>query len=203
MRTIILFLLLVNVLFGQRVFTERDTAATCNATQAVACSGGTAAATTNSALVETGGTAGSVEDSVQITDNAQRVVYWFESVGPSDTSWNAGTWTVRVNITTTDADGQWDHTHICRVNSSCGSPTAVGSLTDQNIAISTSGTKTMNVTGSSQTAASTDLFLIVLTFQDTAAHGNMSAGITPSLNIDTPLTALASRRRSLVSTTGN
>jgi hypothetical protein len=203
-RLIALLVLLPALLAAQRTFTELDTAASqCDSTEALACSGGTLASTSSSALIDEGGTAGSTADSVQISDNTQRVIYWFESdqIG-SGSTWPSGTFTVRVNITSADSDGQWDHTHVCRVSSTCGSPSAVGNLTNQNTALSTTGVKTHSVSGSSQTPNATDLILIVLTFEDTAAHGNMSVDITPNQDIDTPLTAPAGKRRVMTMSVG-
>jgi len=198
-RIALLALAVAGLLTAQRSFTETDPAATqCNSTEVIACSGGTIAATPGSSLAVAGGTAGTTEDSLQISANTQRVLYWFEAA-PSDAStWPAGNYVTRVNITSADADGQWDHTHICRMNSTCSSVLGtIGSITNQNTSVATTGVKTHTVSGASQAAGATDLVLIVLTFEDTAIHGNMSVGITPNQAIDTPLVA-AARNRAVV-----
>ena len=58
----------------------------------------------------------------------KRAIY-FECTVPAGVEWAAGTWHVRLNITTAQSDCSLFSIHICRVNSSCVSQASIGSVT--------------------------------------------------------------------------
>ena len=196
MRSVLALLLLLSLpAGGARNYQQTDTTAVqCSSTEAIACSSAAAAATGAAGReAADSGSAGSVEWTSQMSDTDPiEVCGWFESATVADTSWAAGDWVVRINVSTGDTQN-WDAVHVCRVTSDCSSVEAtVGSNTGIAKALNAGGTFTETVSGSAQAgAASSDLWLIVLACTETQAHGNSAIGITPSLIIDTPLAALA------------
>jgi len=194
-RSLALFLCFILPLWSARNYTQTDTDETsCTTSVLETCASGTNNAATNSEgrIIDETGSAGSSEIGGTMSDgDSDEYNYWFLSDDVSDTSWAAGDWVIRLNVTTADTMSISDLT-VCRVNSSCTTHEeriAGGPLTP--IDLNSTGTKTITISGSAATAASGDLFLVVVTTQEDQAHGNSSVKITPSLIIDTPLTSLA------------
>ena len=169
------------------VLTQTDTAADCGAV--AGCSGATVAGSAVGREATSGGTAGSTEQTITITKNSTEAGFMFQSADnePNKTSWEAGDWVVRLNVTTSQMNITWEDTYVCRFDNACGSLATVGSLTGQAISCGSTGVKSMTVSGASQTANATDEIYIVLVFKNANTHGNKSIGITPDQNIDTPL----------------
>lgn len=198
-RTLVYLLAFTAPLWSARNYQQTDTsAAQCSQAEAIACSG-VAAAEAESVGREAidSGTAGTSETAVTISNDTPEIVcFWYESEDVNDTSWAAGTWSVRLDVTTT-ADANWTRTDVCRVTSDCSSVEAtVGSATHSISLNATGVTSDVDVTGSAQAgAAASDLWLIVLACLENVAHGNAAFGVTPSQLIDTPLAALAAGKR--------
>ena len=173
------------------IYVQKNVVIDC--TLAAFCSGLNAATTEQETEVEEGATPGVTEQTISIgtADTKQRAYYMQPTPAPgTDFIWNAGNWVVRIDITTANFLTVWEDSYICRVNSGCASQATIGSLIDQNIGLGTPSVKTMTVSGSAQTPSVGDSFVVVLGFS-TTGHAGSDAGITPSLNLDTPLTAVA------------
>jgi hypothetical protein len=138
-----------------------------------------------------GGTYGSTEDQMTFPDRSIREVYGFESdTGLVETTWPAGNWSVKIDWTTISGECYIEHVRICRLNSSGVKQADVGSYsptprTDQ---LST-GVATYTVSGSEQSAASTDRWYVQV-IVNMWTHAGGTVGITPDTDvIDTiPLT---------------
>lgn len=157
----------------------------------VMCSGATIGETTPQCKsAPKSGSAGSVEVNFGINKAGTEAGIMFQSDGIGETSWDAGTYTVRVNVTTAQANLEFAEVYVCRANSSGINQATVGSLTGLTEALS-AGTHTFNVTGSSQTAGATDVVYIVLVIFNTQPHADQTGYFTPSLVINTPITSTA------------
>jgi hypothetical protein len=85
---------------------------------------------------------------------------------PGLTSWASGTWTIHVNVTTASSNMLWVGTCVFST-----SAVLVGSTTGQSIDLSTTGLKTMTVSGSSESVPSTAQVQVDLIFQNSASNG--------------------------------
>lgn len=103
--------------------------------------------------------------------------------GSSFTVWNAGTYTVNINITGENTGNYLESVYICRVDSGCSSLSAIGSSTGNAIECSL-GVKTISLSGSEiANPSSTDKIYIIVT--TSGSGGNLK--ITPNQQIITPL----------------
>lgn len=166
---------------------QTDTAATHGA--AAACSGATLAATTQTSQAEVGGTAGTGTKTFTITKNATEAGFFVETTALDDYTWDSGTWTVRLNVTTADSNVDLEDIYICRVNSSGVSQATIGSNTGINESLGTTGVKSWTVSGSAQTPSAGDRVYIVYVFQNNHAHSNKSISVLANQDIDSPFTA--------------
>lgn len=139
-----------------------------------------------------GGSAGSAAHTATLNGaiSASEIMWESPSGDPNNTSWPAGNWVVRLNVTSANANLQWDACYICRCNSSGVSQGTVGSLTGQGISLGTTGVKSMTVSGSAQSAAATDRWYIVLVLKSTSA-GIQSCAFHSDQLIDTPFGVVA------------
>src|SRR4030095_14560349 len=167
------------------IYAQTATAAPAGAL--VACSGAVliGGGQEQECLCTVGGTAGGavVVDGSQFDAGAGQAGVMFE-IAPTNTIWAAGSWTVRLNVTTLNTTVTWTDTYICRLNSANVSQATIGSLTVQTTSLSTTGVKTHTVTGAAQTPAAGDKVYIVLVFNCTGA--NQTLGVTFNQNIDSP-----------------
>jgi hypothetical protein len=139
-----------------------------------------------------GATAGTGTTTTQVDTATLERGLVYETIGnePNDTSWAAGNWTVRLNVTTGDTDIQADEVWICRINSGGTSQATVGSSTglaeDLDARI-----HSWVISGSAQAgAAAGDRFVVLIgTKRKSGAHGNPTAVVTNDQDIDTPLAA--------------
>lgn len=168
------------------ILTQTDTVAPCGTILACTSPADGLAVTPQARKAEDGGSAGSGELSVTINKGDIQAGVMFESPAVGQTTWQSGTYTVRINITTSVADLLLTEVHVCRVNSSCVNQATVGSTTGLSISIGSTGVKTVEVTGAQQSASGTDRIYIVLIFQQTS-HANGVFGFTPDQDIDTPI----------------
>jgi hypothetical protein len=77
--------------------------------------------------------------------------------------WNAGQWTVRLNVTTANTNITWEAIYVCRVDSSFNTISTLGSVTGLGISCGTTGVKTANVTTvADYSRASTDNCLVIV-----------------------------------------
>lgn len=152
------------------------------------CSGVAAGSVTSNHQMIRGGTAGTTEV-LPDPDNGSASVLAFQSditlPEPNKTTWDAGDYVIRLNVSTGRAATLWAATYICE-RTAAGGYNAVASLTGQSIAMG-AGTQTMTVNRATDyTAAASSTIYIACVFTG-PAHGGSSVGIIPSLIIDTPI----------------
>lgn len=169
------------------ILVQEDTAPTCTAAQG--CSGLTDTQGPIEEFAQSAGTAGVTENASGNFPNSSALIRrtaYFDCL--TNTAWTtgAGTWTMRINHTTGDADVFLQEIWICRFNSACANQETIGSLTSINQATNVAQPVSHSVSGSAVTLASGDRVFIILGYDNTAAHGNHAIGITPNQNIDTP-----------------
>ncbi len=157
----------------------------------VGCSGQSAGNVTVAREATDGGTSGTTEVLPDPGLGVERAVLAFQSDAggpePNDTTWEAGDYVVRINVTTARSNSQWTETYICE-RTSGGTFNTVASLTGQTTSLGATGVKTHTVNRATDyTAGSASTIYIVVVISDTNAHGQSKVGITPDQNIDTPI----------------
>lgn len=153
------------------------------------CSGGASSANDIARTAVDGGTAGTGTPSVIATaSGVSEALLNFEITPAGGTSWDAGTWTVRLNVTTANMNVTLVAIWICRVDSSGVNQATIGSATGLSISVGTTGVKSQTVTGSAQTPAAGDMVEVVFLFSN-GAMSSSSLNIKPDQNIDSPFTA--------------
>lgn len=169
------------------ILTQTDNAAGCGAV--VGCSGATIASTPQAREATKDGSPGVTELEILIALDATQAGIMFQSANnePGKTTWEAGDWIVRLNVTTGSDRITWVATYVCRFDNVCGSLAVVGSLTGQSISCELTGVKQMTVSGAEQSANLSDEVYIVLIFANSFTHGERGIGFTPDQNIDTPI----------------
>ncbi|MHC4091945.1 MAG: hypothetical protein ACYSVY_17045, partial [Planctomycetota bacterium] len=127
------------------------------------------------------GTAEPTEQTVTITKQAEEYGFTFQTDDASsqhDGQDPDSTWTVKLNVTTTNGDLDWSSTYIYE-RTSGGTYNLIGSLTGQTTDIGTSGVAQHQVTGSLGRVLGTDItVVIVLGFTATSLHNDEAMGIT-------------------------
>ena len=109
----------------------------------------------------------------------------FEIEPTASVVWEAGTWTIRLNVTTANANVTWASTYICRLNAAGVSQATIGSNVGHNTSLSTTGVKTNTVTGASQSPAAGDSAYVVLVF-NVANSNNQTFACQFNQLVDTP-----------------
>jgi len=168
-------------------FNQTDT----NTTHGVVamCSGSTTSTAYGDTQISTSDAAGTGYETITLVKGTTAIGCAFESKSgqPGITAWAAGTYTVNINVTTANADVFWEHTYVCRCNSSGVNQETIGSTTSQHTSCGTTGTKSMSVTGAATTASATDRLYIVCVFQNTKSTASRTIGYQNSLTVVTPL----------------
>ncbi len=116
-----------------------------------------------------GGTAGTVSNPIGMDASASRkiAVGWSYTPGGS-VSWNAGTWVVKLEISTANGNCTWTDCFICRTNSSNVNQATIGSATGINQGLGSTGVKTSpSISGAAQTPNAGDKVWIILAFSNT------------------------------------
>lgn len=168
------------------ILVQTDAVAPCGTILACTSPADGLATTPQARKAEKDGSPGSSELIVTINKNDIQAGVMFESPAVGRTTWQSGTWTVRLNITTSTTNLNLIEVHICRLSSGCSSLATVGSTTGLAISMGTTGVKTIEVTGAEQSAGATDRIYIVFIFH-AVNHTNPTPGFTPDQNIDTPI----------------
>ncbi len=171
-------------------FTQSNTASNCG--PGAYCSGLTAHADASpvDAIAAVFGSPGSIEQTLTCDNNVtdRRGVY-FECTPPSDTTWAAGNWTIRFNLTTSDADVTWDSLHICRIDDpGCSNQQTIASESSLGISLATTGVKSHTLAGAASTPSVDDRVMIILGISNSAISGTHTIGITPDQDISSPYT---------------
>lgn len=165
-------------------FNQTDTTFTNG--NSAACSGKAKDPTAIQKTATVGGTLGSTPATATADANNKWAVQ-FKCVVPAGATWNAGTWTWRINVTNANTNITLTDVFICRVNSSNVSQATIGSNSSLAVDFGTTGVKSGTITGLVQTPAVGDYVNIVFVF-DKAGMGNESFDITPNQVIDSPIT---------------
>ena len=166
-------------------YQETDTAAGLGSIQAcspVAVSGGPV-----SKAATIAGTAGTATLTVTVARSLQSpsTCLMFQ-LGPGIATYPAGTYTLRINVTTASPAGvTWDGIYLCRRTSGGAAVSTVGSVTGLAVAMNSTGVKSANVSGASDTGATTDVLYIVMTFANTGSAATFQ--MKSDQLIDTPL----------------
>ena len=131
------------------------------------------------------GTAGSGLNTFGLSNfQTNQVHYQIKVIIPSGTTWNAGTWTVRLDA---ELDGFTDikNIDICRVNSSGVSQATIGTLSMTEAGGAGRTVYTHSISGSSQSPSAGDYVVITYSFSYRAFSGS-SNRIYPSQIINSP-----------------
>jgi len=113
-----------------------------------------------------GGTAGTSTYTLSMDNNNVKWMFFSKLTIPSGTTWNAGTWTVRLQVGSTgNNDVTLSHVYICRINNSNVSQATIGSATP-NTTVSANSLITVNITGSAQTPSANDYVNVVYVFSN-------------------------------------
>lgn len=161
---------------------------------ATLCSGDTfttGGASEPAKIATNGGTAGSVGTNITLVSSASLdTACIIKCTIDSGTTWAAGTWTWRLNITTSNMNLTLEEVYICRYNSASTpvNQATIGSVTGLAISLGTTGVKSGNITGSAQTPSAGDIVIVSFRFSN-GAMSNQTAQATFDQNIDSPFTA--------------
>lgn len=151
-----------------------------------ACSGLTmGGATANVQLSETG-IPGTTNRVFNVTTATERAHLFMGSAMPEPgrTTWDAGTWTVRVHIRGDFSAGATIRScHICRVTQFGATVATVGSV--ELSVICSAGVKSWTVEGSEVFGGATDRILIVIGIRSTL--GTVTVRVRPDQQVDTPI----------------
>lgn len=145
--------------------------------------------TSNKSMVE-GGTAGVTAVSITqdvVVNGINTIAFSTPANSPGLTSWASGDWTVRWEITTANMSVEMPEVAICRLSSAGANLASVGVLVPTAVSFGTVGVKTLTVTGSAQTASSTDRINVGLNVRNTNSMATQVWGFTPSQLISSPL----------------
>jgi hypothetical protein len=118
------------------------------------------------------GTLGTGTYGAQVDANANnRAGYWNQIVVPAGTAWNAGTWTINIDVTQGATGVTLTNAYLCRVSSSNVNEATIGSATGLNIDMSATGVKTLTIAGTAQTPAAGDFVELIVGFSNsTSSH---------------------------------
>ena len=183
-------------------FTQTAILAVCGA--AVYCSANSLNSTTSLRQATVGGIAGATQVDQPIDILASTLIaVFFECIVGTGTSWDAGTWTVNLNVTTGSGDSfiTWDGLDICRINSSCVNQASIASASALNIpCFGAAGIRTTTVSGSAQTPSAGDKVMVLLAFSNTLSGVIRNFGYTPNATIDSPFSPVTTPPNSLMLT---
>ncbi len=152
-----------------------------------ACSGDTPATAVDDIELDVGGTPGTSEDTITLTPSAIARGWHMESISgePNEATWIPGDYVIRFEVTAENMNVSLREVHVCRVDSSGGSPVTIGS-NSVNRALGTAQVETITIAGAEDTGAASDRLYIVLSFS-ASGHNPASVGLTPSQIVDTPI----------------
>lgn len=170
-------------------FVQTDTSATFN----VGCSGATAGIGTAGRQANAGGAAGVTEFSCDpdsgLSDALRACGVYLCSKPGASASWDAGDWTIPINITTCDGGTILREVYVCDFLSGTGYSPIV-STSSPGHTRGTTGVVTVTINqGSSWTPqdATDSQPYIVLVWSNNDAHGASAAGVTPNQTINSPI----------------
>lgn len=174
------------------IYAETDTGQTGN--PVTRCDSDPAGPANQGFQASVGGTPGTTGWSV--STGASATSEWdfsIQIIPASGVSWDAGTWTVRFNVSTANMNVTLVGVYICQADSGMNNKATIGSSTGLAISLGTTGVKSTTVSGSSATPAAGDMVYILLIFSN-GAMTNSSTNIQMNQNIDSPFTAGAATK---------
>lgn len=130
-------------------------------------------------------TAGTTEHLIGVTKADTEIGVGFTTEQIWETAWPTGNITFRLDVTTPNADIDVVAVYACKVTNGGTSPTTYGSWTGTRT-LSTQQVEEFTISCSSLTATSGDRIRFVVVFDHTG-HADSSVGITPSQDIDLPI----------------
>ena len=151
------------------------------------CSAIAAGSATSAKRATSGGVAGVTAVTVTAqNDSSFHSLINFNSIAnePNSASWESGTWTVRIEVTTANMNMINNSAVVCRVSSACVNIAEVG--VTGNLDFSTTGVKSATASGSAQSASASDVIEVVISTNNNFTMAQ-SFGYKPSQNIDTPV----------------
>lgn len=168
-----------------KTFQQTDTAASFGAVQS--CSAYATSAAPSAKAASVGGSAGSTPVVVTINRDAAapRSGVMFQ-VDPGLAYWPPGSWSVELVVSVGDANLTIDSAYICRRTSGNVAVGTVGSNVAVATSLSSTGTKTITITGAASSGSSSDVAYIVLAFDNAATSSRMFTYV-PSGTIQMPL----------------
>lgn len=142
----------------------------------------------SSVTAESGGTLGSTPFGLFTAGSETLVVSGiFKCTVNSGVSWNAGTWTWRLNVTSSNMFITLERVYICRVNSSDTNQATIGSATGLGLSLGSTGVLSGNITGSAQTPSAGDYVGIFFVVSNSNMN-NQQISYTPDQVINSPFT---------------
>lgn len=161
----------------------------------IACSGETIAGTPIGREMTIGGSSGAAASVSLGCVQCRRVAVMLQtdSDEPGIDPWNSGDYVVRLNITGSNMDMEWETTHICERTTGGSFNLVAASSGDQNQNIGSAGvlTETVNRATNFTPDSTSSTLYIVLTFTHNSDHGNSNFEITPDQNVNTNITEVA------------
>jgi hypothetical protein len=172
-------------------YRQTDTNDDANLTGSLSFCSGTSNSVGAGRVASDGGTPGTGATGLSYSSSQTNAFGVMYSITPAaGTTWGAGNWTVRHNVTTANMNITIKAIYICRVNSSYVSQAIIGSLTGLATTMGTVGVLSFTVSGSAQTPSAGDK-VVVMTFADNGAMSLQAASTTPDQLIDSPFTVSA------------
>ena len=168
-------------------FTQKDVATSCGPQSS--CSGGTVGTNTFDHEMEDGASGGTTEVMADIAAGTSNLTLFFQSTALNQLTWDSGTWTVRLNVTTGDKNLSLEGIWICREASDCTTVATIGSDTSMSTTLN-AGTYSWDISGvatdDTDGGSETDTVYIAME----VANGHMNSrtlGITPDRDVDSPI----------------
>jgi len=139
-------------------------------------------------IATVGGSAGSTEFSTNLGGNFSTDVYHYQLKLeiPTGTTWNAGTWTWRIDMAGVSFV-RLQKIDICRVNSSGVSQSTIATVSTD-LTATTRQVLSGTVSGSAQTPSAGDFVVITFSFTNTSNSSGRTLFIYPTQIIDSPFT---------------
>lgn len=122
----------------------------------VGCTGAIAADTNDAQVASDGGTPSTVNVPKSIGASVTGVVVRFGITPAAGTEWAAGTWTTRLNVVVGNMNLTITAIYICHLSSTWTNIATIGSATGLSIALTTTGVKSQDITGSAITPSAGD-----------------------------------------------
>lgn len=138
-----------------------------------------------------GGSPGATSQTVQLSAGTTASPIAFVITPGSDTSWDSGTLTTRLNITSGNTDIRIVSIQVSRYNNSCTKSEDLGAWTTGSSGLSAGVVESSISLSAATNPSSTDSLVVLYTLESTAAHGNSSLGFTSNQLIDAPTSRAA------------